>query len=136
MGWACRRAWGRINQIWGGGPVFPQQRRARRDIAVERRKCVEKPMALVRPGQNPHKIKKKVVFKSLTWIKIPPNREKCEEFVKMVGETDRQGDFEPTRGFRVSSREEVARHFLMRDPTGQLFSTLHYMGTVEDWVFH
>jgi hypothetical protein len=54
----------------------------------------------------------------------------------MVGETDRQGDFEPTRGFRVSSREEVARHFLMRDPTGQLFSTLHYMGTVEDWVFH
>ena len=37
-------------------------------------------------------------------------------------------------GFRVSSREDVARHFIDRDPTGQLFATLHYMGTVEDWV--
>ncbi len=37
-------------------------------------------------------------------------------------------------GFRVSSREAVAQHFIERDPTGQLFATLHYMGTVEDWV--
>jgi hypothetical protein len=54
----------------------------------------------------------------------------------MVGESGRQDGSGRDRGFRVSSREEVSRHFLMRDPTGQLFSTLHYMGTVEDWVFH
>lgn len=54
----------------------------------------------------------------------------------MVSETGGvQGGFEPNRGFRVSSGEEVARHFLMRDPTGQLFATLNYMRTIEDWVF-
>ncbi|TKC90169.1 hypothetical protein FAZ69_08450 [Trinickia terrae] len=55
----------------------------------------------------------------------------------MIGEArGGQGDFESGGDFRVSSREDVAQHFLMRDPTGQMLSTLHYLGTVEDWVFH
>jgi hypothetical protein len=42
---------------------------------------------------------------------------------------------ESRREFQVSSQDEVARHFIERDPTGQLFATMHYMSSVEDWVF-
>ncbi|WP_157131297.1 hypothetical protein [Burkholderia pseudomallei] len=68
--------------------------------------------------------------------KIPAKRKKREGFVESG--SDKKDDAPPgaqsSWNFRVSEPEEVSRHFLTQDATGQLFATLHYMSTVEDWV--
>lgn len=47
------------------------------------------------------------------------------------GQTGKPAPFE----FTLSDPGAIASHFFSKDKTGEVYGTMHYMSTVEDWVF-